>query len=71
MEINEILEKLKNLLENDDFENIDSFLEELYSDEDSIEELYDVNDILQEATLYSEFKEETYKEEALNLIDNF
>ena len=65
---NKYISKLEESLIADNFEWIDYVLEYIYwiwlSDEDLIE----IGDILQEATLYSEFKEDEYKSEALNEI---
>lgn len=65
------LSKLETALNEDNFENIDYILEFLYTswiDEDILNE---IDDILQEATLYAELKEEDYKNEALILIEEF
>lgn len=63
--------KLEEALISDNFESIDYILETIYTlgiPEESMEKM---DDILQEATLYSELKEESYKTEALNLIEIF
>lgn len=63
--------KIKEVLENDNFEWIDYILEYMYSSwipDDIMEEL---DDILNEITLYSELKTLEYKQEALDLIKDF
>lgn len=63
--------KIKEVLENDNFEWIDYILEYMYSawiPDDIMEE---IDDILNEATLYSELKQQEYKQEALDLIKDF
>jgi hypothetical protein len=65
---NDYLSKLEEALTSDNFENIDYILEYMYSSgipENILEEL---DDILHEATLYSEIKETEYKDQALELI---
>ena len=68
--INYIL-PLEDALKNENFEKIDFILETIYTmwmDDKTIKK---IDDILQEATLFSEFREEDYKIEALNLIEDF
>lgn len=63
--------KIKEVLENDNFEWIDYILEYMYSSwipDDIMDEL---DDILNEITLYSELKTLEYKQEALDLIKDF
>ena len=64
------LQEMKTFLEKDDFVNLDILLEEIHTSwnysEDQINEYWD---IFQEATLYSEFKKETYREESIKLIN--
>ena len=67
----EKIKQLEEYLENDDFENIDNFLHEIYSFWYDDVEISKIDDILTEATLYIEFKEAEYKEEALKLINIF
>lgn len=65
------LSKLEENIISDDFENIDYILESIYTlwlPEDDINK---IDGILQEATLYSELKEEEYKKVALELIEEF
>jgi len=61
---------IKNLKE-DNFEEIDSILETIHTSwkysEEKIDNYYE---FLQEVTLYSELREQEYKDEALKLIDN-
>ena len=59
---------LKQILEDDDFEKLDEILESLMTWIYSEEEVNEMWDIVNEATLYAEFKESDYKEEALRLI---
>lgn len=63
------LEKLKNVLEDDNFLKLDEILELSVTWILSEDELNEIDEILNEATLYAEFKESDYKEEALRLID--
>lgn len=65
------LDKIKETLESDNFDWIDYILEYLYGSwiwEDVLEKL---DDILQELTLYLEFKEEEYKQNTLKMIKEF
>lgn len=65
------IEKLEEAVKNDDFDKIDFILESIYTmwmDDKTIER---IDDILQEATLFLEFRENEYKEETLNLIEKF
>ncbi len=65
------LVKIKEVVENDNFEWIDYILEYLYSAwvPDSIME--ELEDVLHEMTLYSEFKEIQYKQEVLDIIKEY
>lgn len=65
----EYLEKLKAVLESDDFLGLDDVLELSVSGMLTEDEVNELDEILNEATLYAEFKEEEYKTEALKLID--
>ena len=61
---------MKSYIEEDNFEKLDILLEEIHtSGKYTEDQINDHWDIFQEATLYSEFKEATYKEEALKLIN--
>lgn len=63
------LEKLKKMLEADDFLWLDEVLELSVSGMLTETEVNELDEILNEATLYAEFKEAEYKEKALELID--
>lgn len=69
MKTKDILKNLKEYLENDNFEELDELFIEIYSVEISEEQEEKISDILDEATLYLEFKEDKYKQEALRLIE--
>jgi len=71
MKTKDIIKKLKNYLENDNFDELDKLFIEVYSVEIPEEQEEKISDILDEATLYLEFKEEDYKKVALEMIDNF
>lgn len=65
------ISKVEEYLKLEDFENLDFILQSVYSmwfDDNTISL---IDDILQESTLFSEFKEEDYKNEALKLIEEF
>ena len=68
--INYIL-PLEDALKNENFEKIDFILETIYTMWMDDKTIAKIDDILQEATLFSEFREEDYKIEALNLIEDF
>jgi len=68
MKTKDILKKVKYCLENDDFEELDKLFIEIYSVEIPEEQEEKVSNILDEATLYLEFKEKEYKDEAIKLI---
>ena len=70
MKTKEIIKKLKDYLENDNFEELDKLFIEIYSAEIPEEQEEKLSDILDEATLYLEFKEEDYKNTALEMIKN-
>lgn len=65
------LSKLEEALISDNKEAIDYILEYVYTVNLTEEELIEIDDILQEATLYSEFWEDEYKDEALLQISEF
>ena len=65
------ISKLEEALKQDNKENIDFILESIYTLGLSDEDLNQMDNILQEATLYIEFNENEYKDEALKLIENF
>ena len=68
--INYIL-PLEDALKNENFEKIDFILETIYTMWMDDKTIIKIDDILQEATLFYEFREEDYKIEALNLIEDF
>ncbi len=70
MKTTEILKKLKQYLLKNDFDNLDRLFIELYSVEIPEEQEEKLSDILDEATLYLELKEEDYKNVALEMIEN-
>lgn len=65
------LVKIKEALEKDDFESMDYILEFIYTSWIPEDIIIEIDDILQEVTLYSELKESEYKEQALVLIWEF
>ncbi len=65
------LKKIKEVLEKDDFASLDYILEYMYTSGVPDNILDELDDILQEVTLYVELKEKDYKEEALKLIKEF
>ena len=65
------LSKIETALISDDLESINYILEFMYTNQLPQEEIDAMDDILQEATLYSELWELEYKEEALRLIAEF
>lgn len=68
---NDYLLKIKEVLEKDDFDAIDYVLEYMYTSGIPEKIILEIDDILQEVTLYSELKESEYKERALELIEEF
>ncbi len=62
---------LKDTLEKNDFLALDSVLEFIVSWNLTGKEIEKIDDILSEATLYMELKEDEYKNEALRLISEF
>ena len=68
--INYIL-PLEDALKNENFEKIDFILETIYTMWMDDKTITKIDDILQESTLFSEFRVEDYKIEALNLIEDF
>lgn len=65
------LKKIKETLEKDDFESLDYILEYMYTSGISDDILDEIDDILQEVTLYVEFKELDYKQTALEFIKEY
>lgn len=68
---NDYLSKLETAIIDDDIDSINYILEYLYTNQLPEDDLEAIDDILQEATLYSELWETEYKEEALRLISEF
>jgi hypothetical protein len=62
--------KIKEVLEKDDFDGMDYILEYMYQAGIPDDVMEEMDDILQEMTLYIEFKEAEYKEEALAIISD-
>lgn len=67
----ENLEKLQEALISDNFDSLDYIIEYLQSPNISDDERDTIQDIIDEATLYLELKEEDYKSEALKLISEY
>ena len=65
------LSKIKESLEKDDFASLDYILEYMYTSWVSDEILDEIDDILQEVTLYVELKEDDYKTTALEFIKEY
>ena len=65
------LKKIKEILEKDDFESLDYILEYMYTSGIPDDILEEIDDILQEVTLYVELKEKEYKETALEFIKEY
>lgn len=65
------LKKIKEVLEADDFASLDYILEYMYTSWLPDEVLDEIDDILQEVTLYVELKEKEYKETALEFIKEY
>ena len=65
------LKKIKEVLEKDDFESLDYILEYMYTSGIPEDILDEIDDILQEITLYVELKEKEYKQTALEFISEY
>jgi len=65
------ISKLEEALLSENFDNIDYILEFIFSIWLKQEDLEKIENILNEATLYAELKENEYKDEALKLIEIF
>lgn len=65
------LKKIKEVLETDDFESLDYILEYMYTSWIPDDILDEIDDILQEITLYIELKDKDYKETALEFIKEY
>lgn len=70
MKTKDIIKNMKTFLEEDNIESIDELLHEIFSSELQQEQEESIWDLLQEITLYSELREDEYKQEALNIINN-
>ncbi|MDD2487192.1 MAG: hypothetical protein PHS92_02400 [Candidatus Gracilibacteria bacterium] len=68
---NNYLIKIREILEKDDFEAIDYILEYMFTSGIPENILFEIDNILQEVTLYAELKEIEYKETALVLINEY
>ena len=68
---NNYISKLEKELIEENIEWINFILEYMYPIQLSDEERIEIDDILQEATLYTEFKDNEYKDEALIQIGEF
>ena len=66
--IKKYLLKIRIFLENDDFESLNDLLQMIYSRNIPDEQMLKIDEVLTEATLYTEFKDEEYKQRALELI---
>lgn len=65
------ISKLEKSLLEEKNDELDYILESIHTIWIPEEQMESINDILQEATLYIELKEEEYKNEALKLIEEF
>lgn len=65
------LKKIKEILEKDNFESLDYILEYMYTSGIPDDILDEIDDILQEVTLYVELKDKEYKETALEFIKEY
>ncbi len=65
------LKKIQEVLQKDDFESLDYILEYMYTSGLPDEVLDEIDDILQEVTLYVELKDKEYKETALEFIKEY
>ena len=67
----EYLSKVEEALINDNKEGLNYILEYVYTVHLTDDELMEIDDILQEATLYAELNDSEYKDEALVQINEF
>lgn len=65
------LKKIEESLLKDDFDTLDYILEFIYTSWLPEKDMLEMDEILNEATLYIELKEWEYKEKALELIEGF
>lgn len=70
-EVEKYISELKKALETDDMNSLDFILEHVFTASAWSQLDDNLQEILDEATLYLELKELEYKEKALELIDNF
>lgn len=68
---NNYLVEIEKSLIDDNIESLDYLLEVIYTSPINEKDFMAIEEVLQESTLYLEFKEETYRETALELINNF
>ncbi len=68
--LKDYIKKLKDYLEENNFDMIDYLLEYAISWDLSEEEREEIDELINEATLYLELRDEEYKEEALKIIEN-
>jgi hypothetical protein len=69
--LKEYIAKIQQALEQDNFTVLDTLLQDAIDGEISIDEREEIDDILNEVTLYIELKESEYKEEGLKLISEY
>lgn len=68
---NNYLIEIEKAITEDNLDNLDLLLENIYTSNISEEIFIEIDELLQEATLYLEFKENIYKERFLELISVF
>ncbi len=68
--LKDYIKKLKDSLEENNFDIIDYLLEYAISWDLSEAEREEIDDLINEATLYLELRDDEYKEEALKIIEN-
>lgn len=68
--LKDYIKKLKNSLEENNFDMIDYLLEYAISWDLNEEEREEIDDLINEATLYLELRDDEYKDEALKMIEN-
>lgn len=65
------LNKLEATIDNDKFDDIDLILEAIYSENIPEKEMDEMYEVLNEATLYTELRENEYKEAFKELVEEF
>jgi hypothetical protein len=65
------LNKLEETIDNDKFDDIDLILEAIYSENIPEKEMDEMYEVLNEATLYTELRENEYKEAFKELVEEF